>query len=466
MFMESRILLDNATLSSVQRALGYIQVKNPCVFDLEITNLSNLCDAVLFNEEVYIPHNVYISEFIDDRKDLFSSIGIQDLVINEDDKREINKIAMNQFSRWCFNYVDDQNGLFNKIMELMDIYMKFVWNYRSSEYWLVMRAFQSYEGNVNYAGLPIFESLISESNTKIWEVYNKSKNSEIVDSMGRILNENSMQEGYKEKKGPRKMMAAMSWNICRAMYYRILAASNNCIYFPHSLRGVGSVLDSITLEDKYINEDTLKKYGFPNSSKTITDSLNEILKSQKSELLEIGAVKCDSTFSIPPILGYVLSKSKYKEDFFEILLKLKNDSKIINLRNELREFEESIQNGDVNRKWKRKLEKTSDAVKKELGLQKNILNVNPLTYLSGGGINETGLAVPIPKFLNRIVANPSNWSLWYREVAINLSNVSRLGKEYEKLKSWAKFETTDSNNYYNRMDYPNKFTHILKKGMK
>lgn len=464
--MKSKILLDNATLTSIQRALGYISVQNDSVFDLEIANLSNFCEALLLNEELYIPHDLYQSNFVKDRKDLFNEIGVKNLIIDSQIESDINDIASASFSRWYFDYKDDQSGLFNRVMELMDIYMRFVWNFRSSEYWLVMRAFQSYEGNKG-GRIPIFESLLTDNNKKIWAAYKKAKSHDIVDSIGRILSEDKLKSGYNTMPGPNKMIAAMSWNIYRSIYYRIVATFSNCIYYPHSLRGIGAVLDSITVSDKHINEDTLSKYGFPNSSKSLTDSFEDILEKQKSELFEVGAIHGSSTFAIPPILGYVLSKTKHKEDFFEVLLKLKENSRIINLRSELREFEDGVRKGDLSetRKWKNKLSKTSIAVRKEMGIDESRFELNPLSYISGGMVNECGLSIPIPKSLNRIIAKPTDWSLWYREVALTLRNVARLGKEYDKLRSWAHFLDRESYNWYSKNDYPMKYTHTLERGI-
>ncbi len=468
--MTSKILLDNATVTSIQRALGYINVQNDAVIDLEITNLSNLCEAVLFNEEIYIPYELYKRDFVDDRKDLFSQLGIKELSLNTETEQDIDKIATASFSKWYLDYKDDQSGLFNQILNLMDLYMKFVWNYRSSEYWLVMRAFQSDEGNICSAKIPIFESMLTDKNNAIWNSFEKLGSHDIVDSMGRILEENKVKNGYKTRPGPNKMMAALAWNIYRSIYYRILATLNDCIYYPHSLRGIGAVIDSITVSDITINEDTLSSYGFPKSSKLLTESFQEIVEKQKSELFEVGAIKGGATFAIPPLLGHVLYQTKYKEDFFEVLLKLKEDSRIVDLRKTLREFEESIKNGDLSgiRKRKGELDKTSRSVRKEMGIDESRLELNPLSYISGGMVNSAGIGIPIPKSLNQIqiIAKPSDWRLWYREVAINLRNVARLGAEYDKLKSWAKYKDIEAYNWYSKKDYPMKYTHTLDFGIK
>lgn len=466
--MKSKILLDNATLTSIQRALGYISVQNESVFDLEISNLSNLCEAVLFNEDIYIPHGLYQSEFIEERKDLFNEIGIKNLKIDKDVENDINKVASDSFSRWIIDYKDDQTGLFNRLMSLMDVYMKFVWNHRSSEYWLVLRAFNSHEGNISEDRIPIFESFLTEKNSEIWDAYKKANSTNIIDSMGRVLREDKLKNGYSTKPGPRKMIAALAWNINRSIYYRILAALNDCIYYPHSIRGIGAIVDSITVSEKHINKETLNSYGFPASSNVLTESFDNILEKQKSELFEIGAIKGGMTFALPPILGYVLSKVDYKEEFFEVLLKLKEDTRIINLRKELREYEKAIQEGNISssRKWKKELNKTSVAVRKELGIDDSKLELNPLAYISGGMIEETSLSVPIPKSLNRIVAKPSDWRLWYREVALTLRNVARLGRQYDKLKSWADFIKKDGRNWYSKNDYPMKYTQTLEQGIR
>lgn len=464
--MESNILMDNATLTSIQRALGFMKTKNDSVFDLELSNLENLCETLLFNDDVFIPHDIYISDFITERKALFSDIGIKNLEINPELLADVEEIASREFSRWYLDYQDDQEGLFNRIMNMMDIYMKFVWNYRSSEYWLVLRAFQSAE-KTSEQRIPIFESILGDSNKGIWTPYNKNKHHAILDVYGREMTEDKLQDGYNLMVGPKKMMAAISWNVYRSIYYRIIATLNDLTYSPHSLRGIGAVVDAITANEKCVTGDLLSQYGFPKSSKTITDSLQEIMISQKKELFNVGAISGANTVALPAMLAYVIEKAGSREEFFEVLTELKQHKRLIDLRAGLRGFESAVKSGDNNgiRAWNGELGRVSIAVRKEIGIDDSRLELNPLSYISGGSVNAEGLGIPIPKSLNRIVGRPSSWKLWYREVVLSIRNVARIGNNYEKVKSWATFEDTEGSNWYSKKDYPMKYTQTLDQGI-
>ena len=52
-----RVLIDNSTISSVQRALGKAPLKEPALLDIEHVSLARFCEAVLLNEQIIVPDN-------------------------------------------------------------------------------------------------------------------------------------------------------------------------------------------------------------------------------------------------------------------------------------------------------------------------------------------------------------------------------------------------------------------------
>ena len=104
---------------------------------------------------------------------------------------------------------------------------------------------------------------------------------------------------------------------------------------------------------------------------------------------------------------------------------------------------------------------------KEMGLANNRLNLNPLTVITGGAVSLEVPGPSVPSWLYRIIGMPNNWKIWYREVAITLQNVARLGDSYEKIQSWALFKDDSKPNYwYAKQDYPQKYTQLLDDGIK
>lgn len=62
-------LIDNSTISSVQRALGFVPIAEPNLLDMEHVALGRFVEAFLFHDQLVIPDN-YKEEFSEQRKDL------------------------------------------------------------------------------------------------------------------------------------------------------------------------------------------------------------------------------------------------------------------------------------------------------------------------------------------------------------------------------------------------------------
>lgn len=464
----SVVLLDNATVSSAFRSLGFAPCPNKSVFDLDLANLSTVVDAVLLADRVIVPAT-YISQHQQERVKLLSSVGVESLNLAIEDNQSLEQIATKCFSRWTMDYYESGGGLAQELLTLADIYIKFVWNYRSSEYWLVLRALEQ-QGNTPDANkLAQIEGLLTEENREIWDVLSLSDSAGIFDSIGTPVKKDNLRERYVLRPGVMKLIAALSWNVLRATYYRILAAKLNAAYLPHSLRTIGAALDAISASENTINSSTLAKFNIGQSRKTITESFESIIQATSNELASIGAINGSICSSIPPLLGYVLIKSKSNEDFIEQLYSIRNLSCLENLRGNIREFEANTRSGNIAgiRRWNNEVHKTCLSVMKEMGLANNRLNLNPLTVITGGAVSLEVPGPSVPSWLYRIIGMPNNWKIWYREVAITLQNVARLGDSYEKIQSWALFKDDSKPNYwYAKQDYPQKYTQLLDDGIK
>ncbi|MBD2577167.1 hypothetical protein [Oscillatoria sp. FACHB-1406] len=463
----SVVLLDNATISSAFRSLGFAPCPNKSVFDLDIANLSTLVDAVLLADRVVVPAT-YLPKYQQERINLLSSAGVESLKLAEESNQELEQVSRTYFSRWTMDYYEGSSGISQEILRLADIYIKFVWNYRSSEYWLVLRALQQQSNTPEANKYAQIEGLLTEDNPGIWQSLELLNSANIFSTNGTPVTESNLRKPYVLRPGVKKLLAALSWNILRATYYRILAAKINAAYLPHSLRAIGATLDAISANDKIVSSSTLSQYHIGQSKTTITESLEKIMKATGEELASVGAVRGSICNSIPPLLGYVLNKATSKENFLEQLFCLRTLSSLQDLRNQLREFEANAKSGNIAgiRKWKNEVERTSSSVMREMGLVDTHFTLNPLTILTGGAISLNIQGLSVPKWLYRTVALPNNWKLWYREVAINLQNVARLGDSYEKIQSWASFkEEAQPNYWYAKQDYPQKYTRLLDDGI-
>jgi len=95
----SKVLIDNSTISSVQRALGKAPLKEPALLDMEHVSLSRFCDAVLLNNEIVVPDN-YKTELTPARKALLSNEAFQFEPLNDNEDADLIDISSSMSGLW------------------------------------------------------------------------------------------------------------------------------------------------------------------------------------------------------------------------------------------------------------------------------------------------------------------------------------------------------------------------------
>lgn len=95
----SKVLIDNATISSVQRALGKAPLKEPALLDIEHVSLSRFCEAVLLNDQIVVPDN-YKNELTPARKALLHNEAFQFEPLNKNEDNELIKISSSLMGIW------------------------------------------------------------------------------------------------------------------------------------------------------------------------------------------------------------------------------------------------------------------------------------------------------------------------------------------------------------------------------
>ena len=88
----TKILIDNATISSVQRALGKAPLRDPSLLDIEHVALARFSEAVLLSDNIVIPDN-YKAELSASRKALVSGEAFSFQPIEEGQDEAIGKIC-------------------------------------------------------------------------------------------------------------------------------------------------------------------------------------------------------------------------------------------------------------------------------------------------------------------------------------------------------------------------------------
>ena len=134
----SYALIDNASLTAVQRVLGQVVVKNPDTVNGDLVAFENLLHAILFYDELVCIDN-YKEEYKEERNKTFDYIrflspqdfGLQDL----ENKAKLEAENIRPEIRGG-QFADDD---FRRLLEMLKINMVCTWDLRSSVYYLTMK---------------------------------------------------------------------------------------------------------------------------------------------------------------------------------------------------------------------------------------------------------------------------------------------------------------------------------------
>lgn len=181
-------IIDNSTLTSVQRLLGRIKIKNKSIIDGDILAFETFLQTILFYDDVFYIDD-YKEEYRQDREKFFKYL--YPIQLDEESYKDIvnkTKLISNSFipevSRKTFS-----NKNIKEFLELLNMNIIFCWNIQSSEYFLTMKLLQENSGvNIHkYSTLAsmIYDELFQRNKTNNNDILNKEPI--IYDSKGKRI---------------------------------------------------------------------------------------------------------------------------------------------------------------------------------------------------------------------------------------------------------------------------------------
>lgn len=215
----AKILIDNATISSVQRALGKAPLKEPALLDIEHVALSRFSEAVLLSDGIIIPDN-YKTELTPSRKALISGDLFHFQKLNENEDAEIVEICNSLLGIWHEAFhVGSERSLFSKYFLQVNAFSEFIREHSNSEFFLVFRAH-----GINKES-PLIEAILASP-------ANKALGSElkIIGTDGNVVAWDKLSRNVQQ------MLSVMGWLGHQYIWYQIFSAQYDCHYLPHPLR--------------------------------------------------------------------------------------------------------------------------------------------------------------------------------------------------------------------------------------
>src|SRR5919205_617329 len=131
-------LIDNSTLTGVQRLLGQITIKNTLVTDMDILCLESLVEAILFYDEIFVIDD-YKPYFRENRKSTFPYLTFlgTDVISFQELTRTTKGLTEGIVPRVEGGQFTDQD--FKPFFDMLRMNVTFTWDMSSSVYYLTQK---------------------------------------------------------------------------------------------------------------------------------------------------------------------------------------------------------------------------------------------------------------------------------------------------------------------------------------
>lgn len=409
-----QVVLDNATLSSTFRALGFMSVPDRALLDVEHAALGRFVEAVVLADKVIVP-STYIEKYQGARKQALEHDCFVHETVPEDEGAAIQDAADTYAPEWfdAF-YAASQRGTFAAFLEQTQAFAQFVWQHSSSQFFLVFRALGVEKKS------PLLEAFFASNGD--WE---RGKALNFRAPSGEPVAWQSLSRHVQ------KMASVLAWLGDRFLWHQIFAARHGAIYLPHPMR------------DFFAHDFMFRAGTFrPSPSSALGRSFGLLQTTLSEQMTALGRSDAARELHLPYLLPLVTSMAGPKRtDFMAAIIELRGDKHVIQLRELLQEIE-TEQSLGVSHKYKQlsdDVSKTGMAVLRERKLDQRYVKFAPSTTLHGiqaDGIAE-GIRTKIPAALFKQVFFGRRYRVFLKRVMDEIAQVATLGTLKDTLNGYA-----------------------------
>lgn len=437
----SYVLIDNSTLTSVQRLLGEIEINNKNILDGDILATENLIQSILFYDEI-ITIDDYKEEYREERKKRFDFIRF--LSPDNFDFNNLQISAQKEAKSYQpeikgGEFVDED---FRKMLELLKLNIVTTWDISSSEYYLNLKLLGYKKDDDNWKYNSITSSMLEDFFDR--DITKADYRSTLLDSSGRPI-----KKGYKvpnakwnnDGKTNDKLLtgqlwsfiASLNWIAYKSIYYTHVAQYFKSDLFLHPIRQSFNIhyMNKVNNFDDFLLSNLLvelKDYSL-DTIKIIKQSINPSIE----------------RFNLPYFSFYLVNQTNDSKYIIEKAYDIRSRQCFIDAREQLSELNNFIYvENDLTKfskestKIKKHVFKTINSIKSEYGLETNQgIHLNNLVKV----VNSTfGFNLPdvfekkldLPAFLKK---QPKGLSMVYRDITEDLTKVSKFGKYKDLISS-------------------------------
>jgi len=435
-------LIDNATLTAVQRVTGDIQTKSKDSVDTDIIALENLIQAILFYDDL-LAIDDYKPEFRASRAESFpyirflgkDSFGIGDLDATA-------KALADEISPEIRGgeFADED---FRNLIELLQTHIICNWEISGSIYFLMLKGLAEVGSDEFKKYGNLAASIFSELTDADRAGQRSSSQVLLVDSSGNPITKDYVVPGAKwgdgtsggATKAVYAFVAALTWLANRSIFYSLVGKHLQADTFLFPVRQA--------YQGYYISRTA--RYGL-DYTKRIVQTFSTALSKDVIDIQK-GGLALATAIDLPIFSAWLVLESGEIDKVIDSAFEVRDSDEIATAREQLREIRNALDNDDLPTSGKRSskiisdLEASSARIRERFGI--TTAQGVPVTRLvhiyntvaaaaAMPTLPDYDFQLPLPRFL-RDLRQPRGFAALYRNIANDLGTVWSLGNARDLL---------------------------------
>ena len=419
-----RILIDNATLSGVERITGVSQTLNLSYIDNDILCLEKLITAILFSDKLI---------GIDDYKDKFRSNRIKrfnfvDFIsINPDEYKESSTDSANFASSMTFSFDGSKpSGHVVSFFEALRIFPQLRWNVFVSSEYLTLSLLVNNQDDVLYGTAieSVFRNEITDSgfvdsgisHQPTFSVAGRPDIHDIKSLVHAFQSSNPNFAGGDEKNMLARMLFGFGWAAERSHFYNAVAQREGADVYLAPLR------------DAFC--ESCYRIDYPSQIPGLLESLKANSQQALAAILEPSG-QAKFAIRLPFFTAYMISKTDNPKQCIDLALEMRGRSEFQNCRtifNNLDHLSNSEKLQELNNIFKY-LDQSCQKLMEDYSAS----TANGLQASLSLGF--AGPSIGVSKKFSQLFRSHKNkhFSRIFRNMAQDMLNVERLGVLHEKI---------------------------------
>lgn len=439
-------LIDNATITAVQRIMGTAPTRSTDNTDVDIIALDNMLQAILFYDEITAIDD-YKPEFQTHRKQQFSHIRFLDSsqytlpaikeYANQKASELLPEIRGGEFT----------NSDFKNFFGMLQTNIICTWDMSSSVYYLTLKMLGEARGEEFEKYGKIAAAIFSE----LQDCRNSSgvtKNDVLLyDSAGNKIDKDYKINGYHNGERTQRNTGGMT-DALKAFTASLIWIANRSIYYTNAAHYLHA--DSILYPIRQAYQQHYFQKTLQLDSNHIQSLIKKTTSSISQDIVEItnNSRSANITFEVPVIAAYLINQCDSPEHILVAANDLRNRPILQEFRGILREIRNTLDDGDritLNKKTQQltsDIRKCSDSIRGQFGIKtQSGVPIKKIVQCYNTHASMIGLPtfpeydgkIPLPQFMNK--SKKSGLSLFYSDVTNDLSQIWALGKAKDRLGS-------------------------------